>query len=555
MAQWAGNGWLSRSPGMDLLINIDSASAAPLHRQIYDEVRRAILSGRLAKGKRVPSTREMAKMLGVSRATVTLAFEYLLSEGYFQTYKGSGTYVSKHLPDELTYVSEELAEEAHHLAEEAFEQIGSSGAFPAPETSGAFPVIEPALTPAPEGQKRRRGRKLSLYGMSLRSRDWLGFPDDEPEIQFAFGRPDLDEFPMRVWNQLMNKRCRQRKLDLLDCPTKAAGYEPLRKAISRYIARARAVICDPEQVIIVNGSQQALDLVNRVLVDPGDLVGIEEPGYIGAQKAFQAQGARLIPAYVDKNGVRVDYLKARLGKDGDKLKVLYVTPSHQYPTGVVMSLPRRLELLTWAKREGTIIVEDDYDSEYRYSGKPMPALAGIDDGGTVIYVGTFSKVLLPALRLGYLVVPKDLVGVFSRAKWLADRHSSLLQQQVLADFILQGHLSKHVRRMRAIYQERRKLVIECLKGLFEDDVTIYGENAGINILLRLKTDLADDEIVARARRLGVGVVSTRQLYLQDAPSAEFLLNYGGLKEDEIVEGLSRLRAAIADKEQPLIQPA
>lgn len=505
---------------MDFPININTVSDTPLHRQIYEEVRRAILNGRLARGKRVPSTREMAKQAGVARATVTLAYDYLLSEGYFESYRGSGTYVSRQLPDEFM----EVAEDIENIADQV--------------------QARPAPTPRP--------RQLSRYGLSLESRDWLGFPDQEPEIQFTFGRPDLEEFPVRVWSQLLSRHCRQRNLSLLDCPTRAGGYSPLRKAISLYLARARAVLCDPEQVIVVNGSQQALDLVTRVLVDPGDAVAIEEPGYIGAQRAFEAQGAKLVPIFVDNNGVRVDYLKSRFDLNtNESLKLLYITPSHQYPTGVSLSLPRRLDLLSWAGRTGTIIIEDDYDSEYRYKGKPIPALAGIDRAASVIYVGTFSKVLLPALRLGYVVVPKDLIDVFSRAKWLVDRHSSLIQQQVLADFIMAGHLERHIRRMRAIYSDRRELMIDVLKGLFERDVTIYGENAGINMLIRLNTEVPDEELVLRARRLGVGITSTKNLYLGAKPKGEFLLNYGGLKEQEIVEGLSRLRAAMDGKEELL----
>lgn len=505
---------------MDFPININSISGVPLHRQIYEEVRRGILSGRLAKGKRVPSTREMAKQVGVARATVTMAYDYLLGEGYFEAYPGSGTYVSRHLPDELT--------DAEEVVDELADQL--------PERTAPLP----------------RRRQLSRYGSALQSKDWLGFPDDEPEIQFTFGRPDMSEFPMRIWSQLLSRRCRQRNLALLDCPTRAGGYEPLRAAIAGYLARARAVVCDPEQVIVVNGSQQALDLVTRVLVDPEDIVGIEEPGYVGAQRAFQAQGAKLSPIYVDANGIKTDYLKSRFDvSTPESLKVLYITPSHQYPTGVSLSLPRRLDLLAWASRTGTIIIEDDYDSEYRYKGKPFPALAGIDSGASVIYVGTFSKVLLPALRLGYIVVPRDLVDVFSRAKWLADRHSPLIQQQVLADFIMEGHLERHIRRMRSLYSQRRLLMIDVLKGLFEKDVSVFGDNAGINMLIRLNTEISDDELVARAKKLGVGISSTRNMYLGDAPHGEFLLNYGGLDEQTIIEGLTRLRAAIERKNELL----
>lgn len=491
---------------MDLLINVDPASPTPLHRQVYEELRRAIFSGRLPGGKKVPSTRTLARTLGVSRATVTLAYDYLLGEGYFEAQGGSGTYVSRKLPDDLIQAA----------------PVGADMSRPLPGP-----------------------RSLSSYGSALREREWLDYSDVEPEIQFSFGRPDLDEFPMRIWSQLMTRHCRNSNFTLLDCPSRAAGYLPLRQAISSYLARARALPCKPEQVIVVNGSQQGLDLVTRVVLDPGDRAGIEEPGYIGAQKAFQAQGARLEPIFIDSNGVKTDYLKARFETDGpDRLKLLYLTPSHQYPTGVVLSLGRRMEILSFASRTGCLIIEDDYDSEYRYSGRPIPALAGIDHGGSVIYVGTFSKVILPALRLGYLVVPEDLVEVFTRAKWLVDRHSSLLQQQVLADFIAEGHLERHVRRMRALYEKKRQLVMEMLEGLFEDRVQISGENAGINILVRIESGLSDRELMKRAAETGIGITSTAQLYLSQAPRGEFLLNYGGIEESDLIEGLTRLRAIV-----------
>ncbi len=492
---------------MDLLINIDNKLELPLHRQIYEEIRKAIFSGRLPSGKRVPSTRQMSTILGVSRATVTMAYDYLLSEGYFESYSGSGTYVARNIPDELL---EADAEDVDH-------------AQTAPRTA--------------------RAKRLSEYGKSLESKGWFGVSQEEPAIQFSYGRPDLDHFPMRIWSQIMSRRCRNRNFALLDCPSRAAGYEPLKHAIAAYLARARAVVVRPEQVIVVNGSQQGLDLVTRVLIDPGDLVGIEEPGYIGAQRAFLAQGADLAPIYVDRSGIRIDYLKSLFTNSSErKMKLCYVTPSHQYPTGCVLSLPRRLELLSWANRSGTLIIEDDYDSEFRYVGKPIPALSGIDHGGSVIYLGTFSKVLLPALRLGYLVVPEDFIDVFTRAKWLSDRHSSLLQQQVLSDFITEGHLERHIRKMRALYEKRRKLVVEMLEGLFDDSVTILGDSAGINVLIRLRTTISDQDLVQRAREAGVGLANTRPLYLRDAPSGEYLLNYGGLKDAEIIEGITRLRS-------------
>jgi GntR family transcriptional regulator / MocR family aminotransferase len=496
---------------MDFPINLDSQSKTTLHRQLYDEIRRSILSGRLPRGQKVPSTRALSASLGISRATVTMSYEYLLSEGYLEATTGSGTYVCRQLPEELLRAKDNSVKT-------------KTGAGTAPRKPGPVPNF----------------KKLSRFGTNLRDKPWISSDGFEPEIQFSFSRPDIGEFPMRQWMALYNQRCRQGQLSELDSPSNSAGYMPLRQAIASYLSRARAVSCRPEQVTIVNGSQQAIDLVTRVLVDRGDTVAIENPGYIGALKALEVQGAQIVGIPVDSAGIDATKLK----EHGNSLKLVYVTPSHQSPTGVVMSLPRRLELLSWAERTGTYIIEDDYDSEYRYKGRPIPALAGLEHHETVIYIGTFSKVLFPALRLGYLVLPQPLVSVFERAKWIADRHSPLLEQQVLADFINGGHLDRHVRRMRALYEQRRKTVISTLAEEFGENVTVFGDNAGINVLVRLRSNKSDQNILTAAKDLDIGLRSTAGFYLSEPPAGEFLLNYGGLTEEQIREGLRRLKIAV-----------
>jgi GntR family transcriptional regulator/MocR family aminotransferase len=493
---------------MDFPITLDSQSTHPLHRQLYDEIRRSILSGRLARGQRVPSTRSLSESLGISRATVTLSYETLLSEGYLEALTGSGTYVCRRLPEEM---------------------------LRAKNPAGKAKVTSPKGP-----SKATNYKKLSKYGGHLRDKPWFSYGGDEPEIQFSFGRPAYDQFPIREWQQLYNIHLKQFKLSDLDCPSNAAGYRPLREAIANYLSRARAVTCSADQIIIVNGSQQAIDIVTRVIVDRGDSVGIEEPGYIGARKAFEVQGAQLIPLRVDKEGLVVSNLHSMAN-----LKLVYVTPSHQFPTGVVLSLARRLELLNWAEKTGTFVIEDDYDSEYRYKGRPIPALAGLEHHDTVIYIGTFSKVLFPSLRLGYLVVPPALVDVFTRAKWLSDRHTPLLEQQVLTDFINQGHLERHIRRMRNLYEEKRKGVVTALQAAFGNTISILGDNAGINVLVRIESENSDEEVVARAKALGVGIVSTKNFYVNEGTKGEFLLNYGSLSEEALHMGIERLKRAIS----------
>lgn len=527
---------------MDFLIHVDQSSGVALHRQIYEAFRGAILSGRLRSGEKLPSTRALSKSLGIARATVTMSFDSLLSEGYIEAAVGAGTFVSRSLPEDLMRPAMET---------------GDSGSLSDPVLKAATPKVKARS----RGRKRKdgtesivstgepssvQGYRLSWYATALRSREWLSFSPDEPNVQLSFGRPAMAEFPMRVWNGLLLHHARKRNLALLDSPANAAGFRPLREELAAYLSRVRAVSCQPEQVIIVNGSQQGIDLVTRVLIDRGDDVCIEDPGYIGAQKAFEAQGANILPIPVDKNGIVVDKLKQHeREREGFSPQLVYVTPSHQSPTGVVLSVPRRLELISWAKRVGAYIVEDDYDSEYRYKGRPIPALAGLDHAGAVIYIGTLSKVLFPALRLGYLVVPLDLAEVFTRAKWLADRHSPLLEQQVLADFIRMGHMERHVRRMRNLYEQKRKLVIEALKTHFGGAATVLGDAAGINVVVRFPSELSDDEIVARAKTAGIGITSTSHCYLGESPRGEFQINYAHLKEDAIDSCIGTL-SKIAD---------
>src|SRR5262249_47799191 len=321
------------------------------------------------------------------------------------------------------------------------------------------------------------------------------------------------------------------------------GYGPLREAIAGYLRHARAVKCDADQVVIENGAQQAIDLIAKLLIDRGDQVAIENPGYLGARRGFLAHGAELLPAPVDESGIVVDALNSR-SKSG--LKLVYVTPSHQFPTGVTLTLPRRLDLLCWAEKTGAMIVEDDYDSEFRFGSRPIPSLQGLANGDSVIYVGPYSKVLFPSLRVGYLVAAPSLARVFARAKWLTDLQTPAIEQQVLADFISEGHLERHLRRMRTIYNNRRQTLVRALETHFGDHVTILGENAGMSLMIRLRSEMNDHEIERLALESGVGLLSARHYYLgEERPNnvdntVEFLLGYAGMNERRIREGARRL---------------
>jgi GntR family transcriptional regulator/MocR family aminotransferase len=395
----------------------------PAYQWLYDAMRSEILGGRLRPGARLPATRDLARQYGLARGTIVNAFEQLAAEGYVEGSVGSGTHVSKVLPDRLLQV-----------------------AFRQPEK------------PATNGKRRPA---VSHYAQRVRL-----FPgyEDRPTRAFRANLPALDLFPTKLWAKI-TMRCLRRisTRNLMGC--EPLGYGPLRRAVAEYLGRSRGVRCAPEQVAIVSGVQEALDLTARLLLNPGDRVCVENPGYPGAILAFQAFRAKICPVGIDNDGMVVRQLPLR------GVRVTYVTPAHQFPLGTTMSLARRLQLLGWARKSGAVIFEDDYDSEYRYSGRPIPALQGLDDRGLVLYAGSFSKVLFPALRLGYMVIPFVLLHHFEAALSLTVRHAPLLEQLALTDFITEGHFGRHVRRMREVYAERLSVLLDearlRLTGLLE----------------------------------------------------------------------------------------
>lgn len=485
---------------MDLAIALDNNTAIPLHQQLYEELRRAILSGRLLPRQRIPSTRSLAKSLGISRTTVTSCYEQLLSEGYLETIVGSGTYVCAQLPDDLLH-----------------------------------------STPVESVQKTVLPIQLSKYAARLADMDTSLMSEPDLQISFRYGRPAFDHFPMQTWRKLLSRHCRENST-WLDYATDALGYKPLREAIARYLSRSRAVQCEPEQVIITNGTQQALYLIMRLSIELGDAIALEDPGYLSARRIFLSQGAKLLPVRVDESGLVVKDLAKYAN---ESIKLVYVTPSHQFPTGAILSLPRRLELLAWAQQNSAMIIEDDYDSEYRYGDRPIPALQGLAQTDSVLYIGTFSKVLFPSLRIGYLVLPPSLISLFARAKWLSDRSLPSLEQQVLADFIEQGHIDRHIRKMRSLYDLRRQALVQALKANFGEKAKILGEKAGLHLMVRLQTHLTDEEIIQRAARVGVGMMSAQPSYLNVNCAGELIFGYSELTQEQIQKGISRLAQVIA----------
>lgn len=496
---------------MSLAITLVSDSETPLHQQLYEQMRGMILAGKLSPGQRLPSTRLLADSLGLARATVSDSYDRLSSEGYIHTVPCSGTFVSESLPEHLL--------------------------------SSAPVELVPGAVPSTDGTSR-----LSAYGRALLSAD-TSFQRNYKEINFGYGPPDLELFPLDQWRRLLLSYCRTPDVKVFGYSIEYEGYSGLREAIASYLSRSRAVQCSAEQVVIVSGSQQALDLVARILIDRGDYVAMENPGYYPMRQCCLAQGANILPVPIDEQGMMVSELPP---DPSPRLKLLYVTPSHQYPTGTVLPLSRRLELLAWAAANQIMILEDDYDSEFRYGGRPLPSLQGIDKSECVIYTGTFSKILFPALRIGYVVLPERLAKILSKAKVLNDRQQPLLEQFALTDFINEGHLERHIRKMRMVYERRRNTTMEALKNAFGDRVALLGENSGMSLLVRFNTGLSDEEVARRAASHNVGIINAQSCYYEGYEPGEFIFGYADLNEEKIREGIRRLYEALKDVTQPVV---
>ena len=451
---------------------IGEAGDRPLHRQLYFVLREAILESRLGPGARLPSSRALAKDLGVSRNTALAAFEQLLAEGYIEGRVGAGSYVSQHLPEDA-------------LEARAAKVAGGTG--------GTRPPPGPS----------RRGAVIA--GLA---------PFQSLPRPFAPGQPELAAFPFEDWARRLGQVWRAPKAGLLVAGD-PLGFAPLRRAIAAYLAAARAVRCDAEQVFVVSGAQQALDLAARVLLDPGDRVWVEDPGYDGMIGALAASGADLVPLPVDGEGLVVEAGHA-LAPDA---RMACVSPSHHFPLGVTLSLARRLDLLEWARSADAFVLEDDYDSEYRYAGRPLAALQGLDADGRVIYIGTMSKVMFPGLRLGYMVVPHHLVDAFKSARRLADGFPSTLAQPALATFIADGALGAHVRRMRALYAARQRAFLVRAGAILGDRLRLAPCDAGLHLVGYLGDGVDDVAVSRRARDLGVE--APPPLRLLPRPSAPF----------------------------------
>ncbi|HTH53788.1 MAG TPA: PLP-dependent aminotransferase family protein [Edaphobacter sp.] len=490
---------MAKRSGLTEILLGERAEGEPVYRWLYGALRREILEGRLRAGTRLPATRDLAAEYGLSRGTIVTAFEELKAEGYIEGSMGSGTYVSKVLPEELLEVRRSKARRVR-----------------------------------PERPRRR----LARYGTAL-----CGFPSLAGGASRAFRAnvPALEEFPTALWAQIANRRLRRASMSMLrGC--EAAGYRPLREAIAAYLSRSRGVVCTAAQVVVMSGVQEALDIAARLFVGQGDRVLMEDPGYIGAARVFDAMGAKTISLGVDSEG-------AKLPGKKQVAKLVYVTPAHQAPLGVTMSLTRRLELLEWARRAEALIFEDDYDGEYRYSGRPVPSLQGLDRHGVVLFAGSFSKVLFPALRLGYLVVPEDLVERFAAAKSILNRHAPVLEQTVLCDFLDAGHFGRHLRRMREVYSERLGVLLEEGRRLLGGVMEISEIEAGLQTVGWLAKGLDGRAVAKAAAERGVETMPLAGFYRsaeerKQLPRDGLQLGFAAVNPKELRRGVEELARAI-----------
>ena len=483
------------------IIAINRKAPTALHKQIYDAYREAIVDGSLRPGQRIPSTRVLASEIGVSRFPVLNAYAQLLAEGYFESRVGAGTVVSSSLPGQ-------------------FPPSQSTGDRFAATRCGPRPVARRAsILPSP-------GRPPWLVGLGA----------------FSVGQVAFDEFPLRVWSNLVARRCRN-----MDAKSfhygEPKGSKALREAIANYLRTARSLHCDVEQIIIVSGSQQALEISARVLLDPGSPVWMEEPGYGLARDVFALAGCRLVPVTVDREGLQV----ATGVKRCRKARAAFVTPSHQFPLGVTMSASRRLQLLDWAQNMGSWIIEDDYDSEYRYESMPIASLQGLDANARVIYIGTFSKVLFPSLRLGYVVVPPDLVDRFLAIRRVMDLSPPTFFQEVLAEFIVNGHFARHIRRMRVLYRERRSALVDCVRKELGSAVEVMGDAAGMYLTVTLPQGSRDLEIAERAARQNLRIWPLSSSYMGEEPRQGFILGFGSTPVPAIAPAVRKLGQLLGAK--------
>lgn len=469
----------------------------PLYRQICDVLREAILSRRLRAGTNLPSTRSLARELSVSRNTVMSAFDQLIAEGYLKGEQGNGTFVADELPDEILRFRFKKVFDNHQ----------------------AHAKVE-----------------LSKRGSEIEQIPFRVERDSDNTRAFSIGYADISEFPLEVWKRLLARNIRNMSRAMLGYDG-VLGYPPLRAAIAAYLKTSKGIECETSQIIIISGSQQGLDLTARILLEDGDEVLIEDPNLTGKHGGAFATKTKISPIPVDENGLNVSEI-SRLATNP---RAALITPASQFPTGFTMSLSRRLELLEWAEANNAWIIEDDYSSEFHYGSRPIAPVQAMDLGGRVIYIGTFSKTMFPALRLGYLVVPPNFVDAFRRAIAFTSRQPSFLEQITLSNFISEGFFGKHIRSIRAIYAERRSCLIELIERNLVDFIEIKRSEAGMHLVGELRNKLCGRKLVERAAQKGLFLSAISEYCINAKIPDALLFGFTSITTNEMAPGVAALR--------------
>jgi GntR family transcriptional regulator/MocR family aminotransferase len=486
------------STGTLTIFSLDYNSSLPIYKQISRELKVAIISGRLAGRARLPATRTLAAELGVSRNTIMSVFEDLAAEGYITSQVGNGTFVSEKLPEE------------HLLPSEAI------------RSAWREPALGPSFLSA-------RGQQMAqLSGQPLANEIILSRP-------FCADLPAVEAFPIEAWGRLMRKNW-QRIMSVSPAQVQPAGYVPLQQSVARHLNAARFVRCVANQVLITSGSQQSLDLIARLMLDPGEAVWVEDPGYIAARSVLMAAGAKIVPVTVDSEGLNIE--AGRMLEP--KPRAIYISPSRQYPLGVTMSAARRLEIIEFANKVGAWIIEDDFDSDYRYDGVPLPAIQSLQKAERLFYLGSFSKSLLPAIRLGYLVIPKELIVPFSTALSVTTRPNSMLEQMTLHEFISTGQFATHVRRMRHLYSERQPALLKQLRRLLGDVLDVEPTSTGTHLTAYFKVNIDDVKYCDLALARGISLRPLSIHYINETKRNGLIVGFASASVPRIIAAVERL---------------